>query len=127
MTQPYPPDPNQPYGHQQPSGQPSQAPYQQSYSQYGTYPQQQGYLGQYPYGQGQPDNGTGTAALVVGLVSLLLWPLAVVSIILGIVGVGKVKNGRATNKDSAVAGIVLGIFACVIAVIFFGVVLSTKD
>ena len=58
-----------------------------------------------------PQNGMGTAALVLGIIGLLiggciLGPLA---IIFGAVGISKANQGVATNKGSAVSGLILGI------------------
>lgn len=59
-----------------------------------------------------PENGYGTAALVVGLIGLFLpipfiAPLA--AMILGLIGDHKVRTMRATNKGMAVAGAILGV------------------
>lgn len=58
-----------------------------------------------------PQNGMGTAALILGIIGLLiggclLGPLA---IIFGAVGISKANQGLATNKGSAVSGLILGI------------------
>ena len=70
----------------------------------------------------RPRNGLGTAAMVVGLVALVLFwvwflalPLGVVAIALGIVGRHRVKRGKATNRGMATAGVVLGGIAVVVA------------
>ncbi|MEU1401273.1 DUF4190 domain-containing protein [Streptomyces sp. NPDC005728] len=81
--------------------------------------------------QPQPNNGMGTASLVLGIlatVGFCLWPLAlvmgVVAVVLGALGRGKARRGEATNPGVALAGIicgaagivlVLGLFAFAIA------------
>ena len=115
----------------------------------------EGYGQQYPPGQGQqygepayggsgpnppgwgdpaqpakPRNGMGTAALVFGILALLLcWLpavgllLGVVAIIFGVVGRGRVKRMAATNRGAATTGLVLGVLTLVvnliISVLFF--------
>ncbi len=79
-----------------------------------------GYGGEPPR---QPSNGVGIAALVVGIVALVLsilfFPLGlllgIVAVVLGIVGLRKAKRGEATNKGMAIAGLVTGALAIVIA------------
>lgn len=82
-----------------------------------------GGYGQDPYGQGgygrqpagpAPRNGLGVAALVVGIVSVLLGvvPLlgfvGLVAVVLGVVGLSRVRRGLATNRGMSITGIVLG-------------------
>ena len=75
-----------------------------------------------------PQNGLGTAALVLGIlailfaltpitywVSLVLGPLA---LIFGLIGRSRANSGDATNKGAAMAGIVMGVVA-IIACIFW--------
>ncbi len=79
-------------------------------------------------------NGAGTAALVIGVVALVLailvifFPLAgilgLVAAILGLVGMGRARRGEADNRGQAVAGLITGLLALVIAVVL-GVRLST--
>lgn len=64
----------------------------------------------------QPSNGMGVAALVCGILSLLLFgcifgPLA---IIFGSIGIAKANRGEATNKGAAGTGLGLGIAGSVI-------------
>ncbi|HEV8055763.1 MAG TPA: DUF4190 domain-containing protein [Nocardioidaceae bacterium] len=118
----------QSYGQSQGYEQPPE--YGQSQQQYGqpAYGQPpQGYDQPQGYGQGsptaQPRNGLGIAALVVGILALLLavyfFPLGlllgVVAIILGIVGMRRVSRGQATNRGMAISGVVLGVLALLIA------------
>lgn len=66
-------------------------------------------------------NGTGTAALVLGILGLLTsWLvfgglLGLVAIVLGAIGLGKVRKREASNKGSAIAGIVLGVLSILVA------------
>ena len=88
-----------------------------------------------PYGQpagygqpyGQPGaqghrNGVGTAALVLGVIALLTsWifglggALGLAAIILGVVGLRRVQRREASNRGSAIAGLVLGALSVLIA------------
>lgn len=68
--------------------------------------------GAYP----QPRNGLGTAALVLGIIGVVFcwvpftgWALNILAIIFGAVGRKRAVTGQATNKSSAVAGLVLGV------------------
>jgi hypothetical protein len=63
-----------------------------------------------------PRNGLGTAALVLGIIGVVLcwvpftgWALNILAIIFGAVGRKRAVGGLATNKPSAVAGLVLGV------------------
>ena len=59
---------------------------------------------------GQQRNGVGIAALVVGLISLVFAGLLLgaVAIVLGWIGLNRVKKGQATNQVMALTGVVLG-------------------
>jgi hypothetical protein len=75
----------------------------------------------------RPRNGIGTAALVVGVVSLVLaalvifFPIAavlgIVAAILGLVGMRRASRGEATNRGHAVAGVVTGVLGLVVAIV----------
>lgn len=72
-----------------------------------------------------PENGLGTAGLVlailaflgafVPLVGLLGVPVALVAIVLAVLGLVRVSVGRATNRGSAVTGVLLGVLALLVA------------
>jgi hypothetical protein len=72
-------------------------------------------------------NGMGTAALVIGAISLVLailiifailaFPLGLIAIILGAVGMARAKRGEADNRSHAVAGLVLGLLSIIVAFI----------
>ncbi|MBW3641898.1 MAG: DUF4190 domain-containing protein [Actinobacteria bacterium] len=87
-------------------------------------------------GDGQPSNGMGVAALVLGIIALLIsWipilgaALAVLALIFGILGLKKARRGQATNQGMAVAGIVLGGIALAIGLLvtIAGVALFNSD
>ncbi|MBW0103136.1 DUF4190 domain-containing protein [Pseudonocardia sp. KRD291] len=144
-------DPNQGYPQGQqgyPQGQAGQQGYPQGQAGQQGYPQgqagQQGYPqnpGGYPgpagYGAGprSPKNGLAIAALVLGILALVVTitvigvvlgiPLGLLAVILGIVGVRRVGKGIATNKGVAIAGIVTGALGLIasVAVVVLGATL----
>jgi TctA family transporter len=76
----------------------------------------------------------GTAAVVVGVLALLLsvffpvgLPLAVIGLVLGILGRRRVRRGEATNGGAALVGVALSVVALLVAVaagLLFGFVFS---
>ena len=78
-----------------------------------------------------PQNGAGTAALVLGIVGLLFsvlffplgFVLAVIGLVLGVVGLKRARRGLATNRGAAMAGTVLSVLALVVC-IGWGVVIG---
>lgn len=82
------------------------------------------YAGQAPP-PAAPRNGLGVAALVVAIIGLLVaWipffgllgiVLGIAAVILGFIGRGRAKRGEANNGGVALAGILLGILAVVVA------------
>ncbi|MEW9516007.1 DUF4190 domain-containing protein [Streptomyces tubercidicus] len=66
----------------------------------------------------QSRNGMGITALVLGIVGVVLglliilfwlsWLPALLAVIFGFVGLSQARNGRATNKGMALAGVILG-------------------
>ena len=58
-----------------------------------------------------PQNGMGTAALILGIVGLLLFGciFGVLAIIFGSIGISRANAGLANNKGVAIAGLILGI------------------
>jgi hypothetical protein len=92
------------------------------------------YNGDGPLSRQQPRNGLGAAALVCGIVAVVLsfipvinwftWPLGVLAVVFGAVGWGRANKGQATNKSMAIAGLVLGILSfftfCLIYIIIGG-------
>jgi hypothetical protein len=86
-----------------------------------------------PYGQPAygypgptgPRNGLGTAALVCGIVGVVLCftvvlgiVLGVLALVFGLIGRGRAKRGEATNRGHATAGVVLGIIGVVLSIVF---------
>lgn len=83
------------------------------------------------YGQGfghgvppaRPRNGFGIAALVLGLFALVLsWTViggivfGILAVIFGLLGRARVKKGESTSGGLALAGVVLGVVAALIAI-----------
>jgi membrane-bound ClpP family serine protease len=75
----------------------------------------------WPAAPSAPRNGIGTAALVLGVIGLVLAVLVlggllgIVAVILGIVGLGRVRRGEANNRGVAIGGIVTGALAILLA------------
>lgn len=82
----------------------------------------------YPPPPKQLKNGLGIASLVIAIVGLLsVWVpvvnivsivLGLVAIVVGFVGRGRVKRGAADNGGVAIAGIVLGALAIIVGLAF---------
>ncbi|MFG3403904.1 DUF4190 domain-containing protein [Streptomyces sp. NPDC048142] len=105
----YPTPPAQPYG-----GYPG-------YGAYGTSPAAWGPA---------PNNGLGTAAMVIGIISVVGFCLYGVNIILGIlalifgiIGLGRAKRGEATNRGMALAGVILGSVGIVVGAVILGLII----
>lgn len=64
-----------------------------------------------------PQNGMGTAALVLGIVQFLcLGPIgAILAVIFGKIGMNRADQGLATNRGAAKAGFILGIIGLVLS------------
>jgi hypothetical protein len=83
----------------------------------------------YPgYPPAGPRNGLGIASLVLAIVALLsVWSvvggviLGAVGAVLGVVARRRVTRGQADNGGVAIAGIVLGILAVVVGLVFAGI------
>jgi hypothetical protein len=129
--EPVPPPPIAPEG-------PGQVPYGYGYPGFPVYGQPgpgyqrpHGYGGWPPVMPPAPRNGLGTAGLVLGIVSAVvfcLWPLALVvgvlGVVFGVVGRRRAGRGEATNGGQALAGIICGavgilLSAAMIVVFFF--------
>jgi hypothetical protein len=73
--------------------------------------------------QGQPaapQNGLGTAALILGILGVigcLPYVGSILGIVLGKMGMNKADQGLATNGGAAKAGFILGIIGIILAVI----------
>jgi hypothetical protein len=72
-----------------------------------------------------PRNGLGTAGLVLGIIGLVFafipivgviaWPLVIIGLVLGVLGVVRANRGRATNRGVAIGGVAcsaLGLVIC---------------
>lgn len=71
----------------------------------------------------RPRNGFGIAALVLGLLALVLsWTiiggivLGLLALIFGLLGLARVRRGKATNGGLSLAGIVLGTIGLLLAI-----------
>ncbi|MHA6618557.1 hypothetical protein [Pseudonocardia sp. DLS-67] len=84
-----------------------------------------------------PQNGFGTAAFVLGLLGLLFsfipligiiaWPLVLLGLIFGAIGLSRARDNRATNKGLAVAGLVcalVGLGICILYAALFTAAVS---
>ncbi|MFJ7060362.1 DUF4190 domain-containing protein [Streptomyces griseobrunneus] len=112
------PPPTGHYGYPAPPAQP-----------YGGYPGYDPYGGQQPWGP-QPSNGLGTAALVLGIISVVGFCmygvniiLGILALIFGIIGLGRAKRGEATNRGMAIAGIITGSIGIVIGSVLLGFII----
>ncbi len=92
-----------------------------------------------PYGSpyGAPvgkRNGFGTAALVLGILSLVLCWVPVVGLVIGVLAIvfavlGRKRAGRreADNGGMAIAGLVTGIIGLILSVIFTSILIFLSD
>lgn len=81
-----------------------------------------------------PRNGMGTAALVLGIIAVVLcWIpwfvviLGALAIIFGGVGIARANQAQATNKSSAMAGLILGIISIAACFILWGALYATMS
>lgn len=122
-------DPNQnPYGgSNDPSAYPSGQPgYQQYPGQ--AQPGGGGYApGMSPFGASTEKNNLGGWALGLGIASLVCCGLftGIPAIILGYLGMQAAKEGRASNKGMAIAGLIMGSLSAVGSIIYIVFVVST--
>ena len=77
--------------------------------------------GAYP----RPRNGLGTAALVLGIIGVVFcwipvtgWALNILAVVFGAIGRMRAIAGEATNRSSAVAGLVLGVIGLAVWIVF---------
>ncbi len=112
--------------HQQQPNQQSQQPYPQQAPGYG-------YSGGYPAPTAPPvaplppSNGLGTAALVLGILAILLafvpilgfvsYPLAILGIVFGLVGLRRVSRRVATNRGVALTGLITSVLGFVLVIV----------
>lgn len=66
------------------------------------------------------DNGSGTIALVTGILSFFVCPivLSIVAIVFGRKGMAAAAAGTADNGGQAKAGYIMGIISLILAIIF---------
>ncbi|MFD7549685.1 DUF4190 domain-containing protein [Streptomyces sp. NPDC059816] len=80
----------------------------------------------YPMATPPPRNGMGIAALVLGVVGVLLglvviffwmsWLPALLALVFGCIGLSHVRKGVATNRGMALAGVILGVVGLLVSV-----------
>lgn len=105
-----------------------------------TYPSQGYNYPQPQYQPPQPRNGMGTASFVLGLLAALFsmipiigvigWPLSILGLVFGILGIARARKGEATNKGLAIAGTVLasiGLVLCMAWTAAFGAAAEDID
>ena len=89
-----------------------------------------------PGGQTAPQNGMGTAALVMGILQFVcLGPIAsILAIVFGKIGMTKADQGLATNRSSAqwgfwlgIVGLALSVIALIFWVLFFVIAASSGN
>ncbi|MFF2192902.1 DUF4190 domain-containing protein [Streptomyces sp. NPDC058157] len=97
-----------------------------------------GYTGYHPYGPA-PSNGFGIAALVLGILSVVICitsffsiALGIAAVVFGVLGRGKANRGEATNGGVALAGTILGAIgivlgAVILALAFTGIMSDTFE
>jgi uncharacterized protein DUF4190 len=112
---PQQPYPRQPYQSSSPYPPQQRAP---GYSHPGSHP---------PYAPQAPSNGLGTAALVLGILAILLafvpilgfvsYPLAILGTVFGLVGLRRVSRRAATNRGVALAGLITSVFGFVLVIV----------
>ena len=87
-------------------------------------PQQPSPFGGPQYGSSlPPQNGLGTAALVLGILGMLLGCIfSALAIIFGAIGISRANSGRATNKGAATAGLILGIVGLALWLLFYAAI-----
>ncbi|MGW7300174.1 DUF4190 domain-containing protein [Streptomyces sp. NPDC054829] len=80
-----------------------------------------------------PSNGLGTSALVLGIISAVVfcaWPvsilLGVLALIFGVIGQGKARRGVATNAGQALAGTICGAVGVVLGFATLAFVIATR-
>jgi hypothetical protein len=121
------PPPGQPPPGQPPPGQPPPGQPPPGQDPAGAYPAGGYQAPGYPAARGRR-NGMGTAALVIGVVALVLVALllfsplgallGLVAVLFGILGLMRASRGEADNRGQAVAGLVTGAVALLFGILF---------
>lgn len=75
-----------------------------------------------------PKNGLGTTALVLGIIGALFafipvigmiaWPLVILGLIFGVLGIARAGSGRADNRGVAISGTVLSAIGLIICIVW---------
>lgn len=81
-------------------------------------------------------NGLGTAALVLGVLSLVTWFLfiggvfGIVAVVLGVLGRGRARRGEASNGGMALAGLItgaVGILLTILVIVGVAALFNTEE
>ncbi|MDN3239594.1 hypothetical protein [Glycomyces tritici] len=77
-----------------------------------------------PQGDRPPENGIGITALVLGLIAFALlwvpmlylftWPVGLLAVVFGAIGLNRARTGLATNRSTAAGGFFSGLGALVV-------------
>lgn len=88
-----------------------------------------------PQGDRPPENGIGTTALVLGLIAfaflwvpmlyLITWPISVLAVIFGAIGLNRARTGLATNRSTAAGGFFGGLGSLLVMIL--AVVITLMD
>ncbi|GHH52253.1 DUF4190 domain-containing protein [Streptomyces candidus] len=127
------PGPSAAYGYPAGQGAPGPTPGAYGYPPASPYPTGGGYPGYPGYatpggwtGQGQPRNGFGITAMVLGIVSIPLFcawgvvsmVLGIMAVVFGVLGRKRAAQGEATNGGMALAGIITGSVGILVGAVF---------
>ncbi|MGH3939081.1 MAG: DUF4190 domain-containing protein [Pseudonocardiaceae bacterium] len=87
--------------------------------------------------QQSPKNGLGTAGFVLGLLAALFalipiigviaWPMAILGLIFGVLGISRARHGVATNKGLAIAGTTLAAVGLLICIAWVAALTDTAE
>ena len=106
--------------------QPPQPSFVQMQGNYGKSAQSVRYGSRVSNQQSPPQNGMGTAALVLGIIALFTpFLVATLAVIFGYIGLGKCNRGEATNRGMALWGIWLGWISWACWVILYFIVINS--
>jgi hypothetical protein len=68
---------------------------------------------------GRKSNGMAVAAMVLGIVSFIVWICCIPAVILGIVSLNQIKNNpEIEGKGMAMAGLICGVIVLVLGILF---------
>ncbi|GLZ29138.1 hypothetical protein Lesp02_13280 [Lentzea sp. NBRC 105346] len=90
-----------------------------------------------PHTPVQPKNGLGITGFVLGvtglvfspipIVGMIAWPLVILGLIFSVVGLVRVKKGKATNKVLSIFGIILSVIGLVVCIVWVAVIGSAVN